>query len=271
MVQQFRFGENWKSFLSTVTPASIAEAEAGLSRLFSGDALRGQAFFDIGCGSGLSMLAAYRLGSTRVDGIDVDAQSVEATRTLLSAHVPTDCWSVRQVSILELADHQKRGVVHSWGVLHHTGAMWPAMKRAADLVADGGLFAVALYRRTPLCALWGIEKRIYSRAPGFVQKLIRAVYKTVYVAGLAATRRNPARYIAAYKSSRGMDWHHDVHDWLGGYPYKSATPHEVAGFLQNEGFVIERIFEKPAAVGGLFGSHCDEFVARRISPVRAGR
>jgi 2-polyprenyl-6-hydroxyphenyl methylase/3-demethylubiquinone-9 3-methyltransferase len=60
-----------------------------------------------------------------------------------------------------------------------------------------------------------------------------------------------------------MDWHHDVHDWLGGYPYQSVKPEEVAGSLKRLGFSIVRVFEKPASVKGALGTHCDEFVAAR--------
>src|SRR5690349_4810299 len=67
----FRFGENWKSFLSTVTPEILREAERGLARLFPHNELRGCRFLDIGCGSGLSMVAAHRLGAAAVDGIDI--------------------------------------------------------------------------------------------------------------------------------------------------------------------------------------------------------
>jgi SAM-dependent methyltransferase len=268
MLEQFRFGENWKSFLSTVTPASIAEAELGMSRLFPNGELRGRKFFDIGCGSGLSMLAAYRLGAARVDGIDIDPDSVEATRSLLSAQVPADKWSARPANVLDLAADGSHDIVHSWGVLHHTGALWNAMTRAVDQVAEGGYLAVALYRRTPLCQFWTIEKRFYYRAPALVQMAIKLLYKGVYLLGVLATGRNPLRYIAEYQSSRGMDWHHDVHDWLGGFPYESTDPPTVCAFLNRAGFSVERAIEHPAPIFGLFGSHCDEFVARRTSAVR---
>ena len=61
-----------------------------------------------------------------------------------------------------------------------------------------------------------------------------------------------------------MDWHHDVHDWLGGFPYESVTPEELDQFLEKCGFSLEKRFEKPAIAGGVLGSHCDEFVARRV-------
>ena len=35
----------------------------------------------------------------------------------------------------------------------------------------------------------------------------------------------------SYQLSRGMDFYHDVHDWLGGYPYETAQASEVDSAL----------------------------------------
>ncbi|MGO8952334.1 MAG: class I SAM-dependent methyltransferase [Rhodomicrobium sp.] len=261
----FAFGKNWSSFAATITEDAISEAAAGLSRLFSGGELAGASFFDIGCGSGLSMLAAKRLGAANVNGIDIDPDSVRTAQTVLAAHMTGPGWDVQQKSVFDL-DPRSDGrydIVHSWGVLHHTGDMWPAIEKAAALVKPGGYFALALYRRTPLCGFWTWEKRFYSKASAPVCAVIRLGYKTLYIAGLAATGRNPLTYIRAYRSNRGMDWHHDVHDWLGGYPYESVAPAEVKVFLDRLGFSTVRSFEKPAAIKGFFGTHCDEFLMVR--------
>lgn len=60
--QHFAFGENWKSFTHIIDEGCIAEAENGMRRLFPNGELAGARFLDIGCGSGLSSLAAARLG-----------------------------------------------------------------------------------------------------------------------------------------------------------------------------------------------------------------
>jgi 2-polyprenyl-6-hydroxyphenyl methylase/3-demethylubiquinone-9 3-methyltransferase len=170
---------------------------------------------------------------------------------------------IEHKSIFELPADPRWDVVYSWGVLHHTGNMWAAIERAAAQVAPGGVLAIALYRRTPLCTAWAVEKRLYSGAPAAAQACMRALFKGMYLAGVIAGGRSPSRYIKEYHA-RGMDWHHDVHDWLGGYPYESTAPDEVVSFLTERGFELERSFTHPARAAGLFGSHCDEFVARKI-------
>lgn len=259
---RFRFGENWQSFLSTVDEASIAEAERGLIRLFSPEVFQGARFFDIGCGSGLVMLAAARLGA-RVSGVDLDPQSVAAASSLLSRHLPPGTWTVTTRSVFDLHPEKdgRFDIVHSWGVLHHTGDMWTALERATAMAAAGGRLAIALYRKTPFCGFWRMEKRVYAVSPPFAQAAMRATYKAAFLAGLLALRRNPGRWLRDYKSDRGMDWSHDVHDWLGGYPYESAAAKEVTDFLTRRGFVLERELTHSTPATGLFGTGCDEYVA----------
>lgn len=261
----FAFGENWKDFARTLSEESVAEAVRGMAKLFPADAIRGRTFLDIGCGSGLSMLAALRLGALSAVGLDIDPNSVEAARTVLQSHARDREWSTKVASIFDLSPERDGtyDIVHSWGVLHHTGEMWLAIGKAAALVAPDGYLALALYRKTPLCAFWRQEKKFYSRSNRFMQEAIGFAYRTVYCAALIASGRSPARYVRDYKSARGMNWSNDVHDWLGGYPYESVTPEQVSEFLESQGFTIVRAFVKPAVAGGLFGSHCDEFVAVR--------
>ena len=43
--------------------------------------------------------------------------------------------------------------------------------------------------------------------------------------------RNFIAYVRDYRSNRGMSYWHDVHDWMGGYPYESIGPAEVESAL----------------------------------------
>ena len=80
---------------------------------------------------------------------------------------------------------------------------------------------------------------------------------------------DPIRYIRDYQRSRGMSWWHDCIDWLGGYPYKSASSEEVIGFLELRGFRLVAAFNTASPLG-LLGSGCAEYVFQRRSGVVAG-
>ena len=83
-------------------------------------------FLDIGSGSGIHSLAALRLGA-EVTSFDYDADSVACTAEVRGRFGAGEKWRVEQGSALDAAYVESLGkfdVVYSWGVLHHTGAMW---------------------------------------------------------------------------------------------------------------------------------------------------
>jgi SAM-dependent methyltransferase len=266
LASHFAFGRNWASYAALIDEDRIAEACRGLVRLLGSDALKGRTFLDIGCGSGLNAVAAARLGAARILALDIDPHSVETARAVLRRHAPDARAEVGECSVFDLdpAAGGRFDVVYSWGVLHHTGAMRDAIGKAAQMVAPGGLFAVALYRKTRMCALWTREKRWYAGASPPMQKAARALYITLLGAGLTAIGRSVRRYIANYKSARGMDFYHDVHDWMGGYPYESISADEVEALLRSLAFEPVRSFTRPLSLG-LFGSGCDEYAYRRAA------
>lgn len=264
---RFAFGENWLRFAANVHADQIVEAETSLSRLLGTKDLAGRSFLDIGCGSGLFSLAARRLGA-RVRSFDIDPQSVACTQAMRNQHRPNDPdWKVEQGSILDPTFVGGLGsfdIVYSWGVLHHTGDMSSALTRAAGLVGALGTIAVAIYRKTPCCRAWRLEKRIYATVPSLLQGVFRGAYKSAFFLVKALRGENPFRLVREYKSNRGMNWHRDVHDWLGGYPYESTTPATIKQHFAEMGFQLVRSFELPASLG-LLGTGCDEFVWRRVA------
>lgn len=264
----FEFGKNWRSYAAQLNEAQIAEAVAGLRRLLRLDSLEGKTFLDIGCGSGVHALAALRLGATRVVAMDIDADSVATTRALLNQHAPGSAVTVRQASVLELGEaaNDRFDVVYSWGVLHHTGSMHAAVQRAASLVADNGLFAFALYRKTWCCPLWKIEKRWYTGAGESARRRARGVYIRLYGLALLLKGQRLRDYMRDYPvMNRGMDFQHDVHDWLGGFPYESISPAAVETFMRGLGFgqVASNVRLDLRSRSGVLGSGCDEYLYRR--------
>ncbi len=267
----FAFGKNWASFAAQIGDAEIDQAVAGLSRFFADDSLVGKRLLDIGCGSGLHSLAALRLGAAEVVGVDLDPDSVETARAVLGHHAPeASRWSVQRASVFDL-DPAAMGafdVVYSWGVLHDTGDMMRAIRQAATLVKRGGLFVFALYRKTWLCPFWKWEKRWYAHASAEAQKWAQKLYVALFRVGLWMTGRTFTSYVANYTTNRGMDFYHDVHDWLGGYPYESISPDEVESYMQSMRYKAVRQFltTKHQIFGrqiGYLGTGCDEYVYRR--------
>ncbi|MGE5157744.1 MAG: class I SAM-dependent methyltransferase [Gemmatimonas sp.] len=260
----FAFGRNWASYAELIDERRIAEAKDALVRLLGREALAGKTFLDLGCGSGLHAVAAARLGAARIVAIDIDPAAAATTERVLARHAPNASFEVRRLSVFELTaeTHDRFAVVYSWGVLHHTGAMREAIELAARAVEPGGLLAFALYHRTRMCGFWRREKRWYSGASPRAQHLARRLYVALLRLRFRLTGRDFHAYVSNYKSLRGMDFAHDVHDWLGGYPYESISAPEVETVMRRLGFEHVRSFTTPVTIG-LFGSGCDEYVYRR--------
>lgn len=255
---RFEFGANWASFLSGLSAERIEAAEESLKKFLDVEELNGKTFLDIGSGSGLFSLAARRLGA-RVTSFDFDPKSVECTDALRRRYFPDDSeWVVRQGSILDadlVGSMPKFDVVYSWGVLHHTGAMWQAISNAATLVAPGGAFFIAIYDDRGLRSqLWKLYKRWYINSPA---PLRWAMFAPAFAKIWAPTfvrdtlKGKPLDSWRRYKG-RGMDPWHDVLDWLGGYPFEVAKPEAIISFCKERGLLIAKL---KTSVGG-----CNEFV-----------
>jgi 2-polyprenyl-6-hydroxyphenyl methylase/3-demethylubiquinone-9 3-methyltransferase len=257
----FRFGENWADYSKHVDDRRIAEAVDSVKGLVGN--LKGKTFLDIGSGSGLFSVSALRLGAKEVLATDLDPDSVATTKKLLSREKGGN-WRAERISVFDLPKKvkDKFDVVYSWGVLHHTGAMWPAVEAAASMVKPGGLFAFSLYEKTPLCGFWVQEKRVYRKLPKPIQAVMRGGFYTAWAAALVATGHNPIRRWRE-GNERGMTVANDVHDWLGGYPYESTTPKEVIPFMKKLGFEHQDTVLYRIRLGGVFGSGCTEYVFRK--------
>lgn len=261
----FQFGENWSSYAESITTDAIEEAEKGLLKLVSKEELQERRFIDIGCGSGLHALAAHRQGASHVYCVDIDKDSVETSKRVLDRFAPESHRKVENISVFDLSTDTTGSfdIVYSWGVLHHTGDLDGALRKAAALVAPNGLFIFALYRRTALDAFWKLEKKWYTNAPSGLRRVADTIYISLYRLGLLAKGTSFSTFLSEYKSRRGMDFYHDVRDWLGGFPYESITPSEVDELMRELGLRKVRTFTQKSPWAGLFGSGCDEFVYAR--------
>src|SRR5665213_3645886 len=97
---RFKFGSNWRDYLQTVSETDIKAATESLAGFLGMPSLTNKSFLDIGCGSGLHSLAAFRLGAASIVSLDYDSQCVECTQKLQEqAGKPTQ-WIARQGDIL---------------------------------------------------------------------------------------------------------------------------------------------------------------------------
>jgi SAM-dependent methyltransferase len=261
----FEFGENWKNYAKIIDQKRIDSAIEGVRKLFP-DGLAGKTFLDIGCGSGLHSLSALSLGAASVTAIDIDENSVSTTEELLTRHSPDLKWTAKIASVFDASPDTlgKFDVVYSWGVLHHTGDMWRAIECAAGLVKRGGEFAIAIYYAARFDRMWKAEKRFYSRATRPIQWGVRQIYVVAFLtARTLLGGGNPISFLRSYSDGRGMNFSHDAHDWLGGYPYETASTAEMRERFSKLGFKEVRSFLLPTT-SGLFGSGCHEFVFKKV-------
>ena len=260
---RFAFGKNWRSFLSILNDTRINEAQRAIAQSLGKADLHGQSVLDIGSGSGLSSLAMYRMGA-KVTAFDYDSDSVACTERLRMLYAANDpAWKVSQGSVLDPAFMSGLGqfdLVYAWGVLHHTGAMWKAIDLAQQRVALGGQLLIALYNDQGWRSkLWWHIKRIYcSNTAG--RWLMTAIFFPLFAlyAFLLDIRRLdiPGTHMRSYGRRRGMSIVHDWRDWLGGFPFETATPAKVMEVLHRAGFEL-------ASQTLTRGWGCNEFVLIR--------
>jgi Methyltransferase domain len=201
----------------------------------------------------------------RVHSFDYDPQSVACTRELSRRYCPEDSeWTIEEGSVLDgrfLGSLARFDVVYSWGVLHHTGAMWKALDNVAGLVSPNGKLFIAIYNdQGNTSQRWRAVKRMYNRLPPgtrFIVTIPALVHLYWRPALKDLVRLKPFETWRNYGSARGMSVWRDLIDWVGGYPFEVAKPEAIFDFYLRRGFTLTRL----ATCGGSLG--CNEFVFTR--------
>jgi 2-polyprenyl-6-hydroxyphenyl methylase/3-demethylubiquinone-9 3-methyltransferase len=260
---RFEFGANWRSYARSVDHEQLYAAQASLTALLG--PIFELSFLDIGSGSGLFSAAARRLGA-EVVSFDYDSESVRCTRETRDRfqHPDDDTWRITGGSALDESFMRSLGqfdIVYAWGVLHHTGRMWDALRLACEAVAPGGVLLVSLYndqgRRSKY---WRAVKSAYNALPKRLRPLLVGAVLAKWIPDRAlgdlASHRDPLVRYRHYERQRGMSVWHDWIDWIGGYPFEVARPGNVFGFLRDRGFEMLEMRTTPEL-------GCNEYLARR--------
>ena len=244
----FSFGKNWMNYLDVLSEDSVSTAEQDITEWLG--SVRGKRVIDIGSGSGINSLSFCRLGAKTIHSFDYDPLSVEATRKLHAREGSPSNWTVERGSVLDLDYVQNLGtfdVVYSWGVLHHTGAMWDAIENSIGLVAPGGMLWITLYVKGPRYQKDLALKQKFNAASDFGKRVMIARKVLRKMASQLKHGKNPFAW--NHTVNRGMNVYYDIVDWLGGLPYETAHEDDVVRFVRKRGLILERI--RPMKEGDL--------------------
>lgn len=261
---QFDFGQNWLDFSQKVlNPEKVQQAKQDFSDLLNNINIKGKSFLDIGFGQGLSLFSAAEKG-TKSFGNDINPKCTEVLRNNISYYPKLNISDITVVtgSILnssvidQLVKKSPNGlrydIVHSWGVLHHTGNMKKAIQNAASLVKPGGYFIIAIYNCHWTSPLWKVIKRFYCNSSESIKKLmIYTFYPIIWIFKYLVTGQNPKM------QSRGMDFYYNVIDWIGGYPYEYADTRSIQTFLTKLGFSSLKTIRSSVPTG------CNEYIFKK--------
>ncbi len=260
--KQFDFGENWIDFSETKLDQNVAkEARLEFERLFQDIPLENKSFLDIGFGQGLSLISAQQLGAATV-GNDINekcehAFRITAEKMNAEVNIPIVIGSILDGSTVETLrelspDGQGYDIVHSWGVLHHTGDMNRALLNAASLVNPNGYFVIAIYKRHITSPAWVRIKKFYVESNKFVQDtMVKLFIPVIAVARFIANGQNP------FSQRRGMRFYHNVIDWVGGYPYEYGSKQEIVAIVKPLGFETRNYIEGKSPIA------CNEYVFQK--------
>lgn len=260
-VTQFDFGQNWKSFSeNALDNEKVLDAKKHFRELFEGVDFANKNFLDIGFGQGLGLLMAQELGAN-CTGNDINPKCKEALLASAKKYNNSDIDKISIVigsildkqTISELESCRKKyDIVQSWGVLHHTGNMYKAITNAASFVESKGYFTIAIYKKHWTSVPWKLIKWFYCKSPSFVKfLLVWSILPLKWLGAFITTGKNPA------VKDRGMNYYHDIVDWVGGYPYEYATKEEINDYVAKLGFTLVKFIEVPGFTG------CNQFVFQK--------
>ena len=261
---QFDFGQNWDLFSQkALDQQKFNQARQDFIYLLENIDLKYKSFLDIGFGQGLSLIFAKEMGATAVGNeMNKKCKDVLVKNSIRFSHVEVSEIPIIIGSILDRLTLNKlmnqspagRGydIVHSWGVLHHTGNMKKAIKNASQLVKPGGHLILAIYNRHWSNPVWKSIKWIYCKSIQPLKKMIILyLYPIIWMAKFIVTKENPKR------QTRGMDFYYNVIDWVGGYPYEYASILKIKKLI-NSNFICLKIIPAKVPTG------CNEYIFKRV-------
>ena len=258
---RFEFGKNWHNYVKkNFSQDKVEISRRHILEFMCRNTLTGLSFLDIGCGSGLHSLAALQAEVSSVYSFDFDMESIAAARFVKDQAGRPDNWSIEQGSILDddfVTRMPQFDLVYAWGVLHHTGDVWHAIRNAAGRVKPGGFFYMALYSADvqidPPPQFWLDIKQKYVSSGKIHRRFMEICYiwrfqlhRNIFLLPLFLKR------MIDYRENRGMNIFTDIRDWLGGWPMEFVQDADAISFCKNLGLRLEKMAAGEANTEFLF-------------------
>jgi 2-polyprenyl-3-methyl-5-hydroxy-6-metoxy-1,4-benzoquinol methylase len=262
-IDRFGFGQNWLDYQSSIDQTRILAARTDIEQWLGTTSLDGLRVLDIGSGSGLHSYCMHAMGARELVSFDYDENSVRATKEFHAKAGAPSSWSVLHGSVLDgefLARLGTFDLVYSWGVLHHTGQMWQAIRNASALVRPNGTLFISIYAKGPEYPDHLALKQRYHHASLSAKRRMEFEWIMERYELRARTGQVPSDWWTEGRE-RGMDSYCDLVDWLGGLPYEVATLRELTTALRELDITTTRSRECPGDGG------CHILVGQRQSHV----
>ena len=213
---RFAFGKNWEEFVQTNfrKNGSISPRNAFSGPCISKTSRREHFLISVAAAAFTPLPRGRPVPRKSSVSITTPIPSIPPRRVRSMVGNPEN-WVVLQGSVLDenfMRGLEPADIVYSWGVLHHTGDMWGAIRNASIPLKRGGVFFIALYSYTtymnghlqgqPSPEQWLDIKQRYNKAgaAGKRRMEMQHMLRDAYAAPCAVIW--PARSAARRKRSR---------------------------------------------------------------------